>query len=99
MILGIIDYFLKVYKSILLICYIGIALVQYVAKTDGLANEFRELGHISKYADIELHVSSHRLRCKGEHFSECASCVVNTIEKALISVWEIAAVNTCVKRA
>ena len=83
----------------LLVGYIGIALVQHIAITDGLANELRELCHISKNTDIELHVASHCLRSKGEYFRECASCAVNTIKHTLISVREIAAVNTCIKRA
>ena len=86
-------------KSILLIGYIGIALVQHIAIADGLANEFRELGHVGKHPDIKLHVSSHRLRCECEYFCEFACCIVNTIEMALIAVGEIAVVNRRVKRA
>lgn len=82
-----------------LVGYIGIALVQHVAISDGLANELRELGHIGKDIDIKLLAPSHRLRCKCEHFSECASCAVNTIEMALIAVGEVVGVNPCVKRA
>ena len=87
-----------VYFFDFLVGYIGIALVQHIAITDGLANELRELGHISKHTDIEFHVPL--IVCAAsEHFRECAGCAVNTIENALIAVWEIAAVNTCVKRA
>ena len=84
---------------ILLIGYIGIALVQYIAIANGLANELRELGHVGKDIDIELLAPSHRLRCKCEHFSECASCAVNTIEVTLIAVGEVVGVNPRVKRA
>ena len=84
---------------ILLVGHIGIALVQDIAITYGLANELRELCHISKHTDIKLLVASHRLRCKGEHFYQRTRRLIYAIENALITVWEIAAINKRVKGA
>ena len=93
------DFFLMVYYLFLLVGHIGIALVQHISIAYSLANKLRELGHVGKHVDIKLLAPSHRLRCKCEHFSECASCAVNTIEVTLIAVGEVVGVNPCVKRA
>lgn len=88
-----------VYYLIFLVGYIGVALVQDITIADSLTNKFRELGHVSKHTDIKLAITSHCLRSKCEHFYKRTCRLINTIENALIAVWEIAAVNKCVKRA